>query len=160
MRYGKTVKHTPSGKVFVLVEAMDENKDAVAAVSRENESRYNLLGAWIRNWEHDYSGFRERFSGDIEECRKERQGYIESLKISEVEPNDNVRFITPDYDTKFVAKDLSMVSVNGTLRRVVYYDEYHFAFANEKNYLGSGWVHICEYAELCENNGTVVSPLN
>lgn len=160
MKYGKTVKSRLTGKTFKLVEDMDEKKSTVEVVNIENKARYDLLGAWIRNWEQNCCGFRERFEGNIEDCRKERQSYVEKVKISDVEPNDVIRFITPGYETKFEVKDLSVVSVGGKLARVVYVDDYHFSFAYCDMSIWCGCFHICQYAELCERNGIEVKPID
>lgn len=152
MRYGKTVKSQWTEALYKLVEDMDENNDTVKAVSMDVLRRYDLLNAWIRNYNHDKS-FRERFTLDIKECEKERDSYVQELRISDVTPADKIRFIYPDYTDKFEVTNLSNVLVNGKPRRVIYIDGYHFAFADTH-----AMFHICEFAELCQRNGLTVKP--
>lgn len=160
MKCGKTVKSIPTGEEYTLVENMDGKKNTVEAVADGNKRRYDLLLAWIRNWEQDSYGFRARHDEKtVDEWRKERQSYVEKLKISDIEPNDVVRFITSDYETKFTVKDLSLVSVDGKPLRVAYIDSHHFTFVACDMSLWSGCFHICEYAELCERNGIEVKPI-
>lgn len=160
MRIGKTVKSAWTGEVYRLIEDMD-GKENVKGVSLTNWNRYNLLKAWAKNWEN--KACRERFikqGMDIEKIKGEMQDYVEELKISDVEPHDKIRFITPDYKTKFMATGLSLVSVNGTAARVAYLDEYHFTFTDKNSMnLYGGCFHICQFAELCEKNGVEVKPI-
>ena len=162
MKWGKTVESNWTGEVFKLIEDMGDG-DTVKAVSLTNWRRYDLLKAWIRNWESNSCGFRERFEKDgknIEDCKTEKQGYEEELKISEITPHDKIRFITPSYETKFEVADLSLVSVNGTAARVAYIDEYHFTFADKINVnLYGGCFHICQFAEICEKENIEVKPI-
>lgn len=153
MRYGKTVKSSWTDNEFKLIEDMNENKTTVKAVSLEKLRRWELLKAWIYNWEHD-KDFRERFTMNIEDCRKEKSNYEEELKISDIIPNNKIRFIYPDYTSKFEVDDLSKVLVNGKSVRVAYYDDYHFLFVDTGRIF-----HICEYAELCEKNRIKVRPV-
>ena len=150
MTYGKKVKSSWTENEFKLVEDMDKNKDFVKAVSLDNLNRYMLLKAWVSNWDANLCGFRDRFVGNIEECRIEKESYVEELKISDIEPIDKIRFITPDYETKFEVLNLTNVLVNGKSKKVAYIDECHFAF------VGDSCFHICEYAEICERNGLEV----
>lgn len=149
MKWGRKVKSSWTGDTFKLVEDMDESKPTVLAVNESNVQRYDTLRAWLRNWENDES-FRKRFTGSIEDCRLEKASYEESLKVSDITPNDIVRFITPQYETMFSVTNLSNVKVDGKIRRVIYVDDYHFMFE-----AGSAF-HICQYAEICKQNGTKV----
>lgn len=151
MNYGKRVTDC-NGTVYKLIEEA-EGKETVKAVREDNLKRYDLLTAWVRNWDTNSGSFRERFTGDIEDCRKERVGYEESVNVAKIIPCDKVRFISSDYKTKFEVDNFSEVLVNGERRTVVYLDDYHFKFIG-------GWTyHICQYAELCEKNGIEVSRL-
>lgn len=161
---GKTVESDWTGDVFKLIEDMDTDKGTTKAVNIQNWNRYNLLGAWIQNWEQDRPGFRanfaRNFSLSMDEVKEERQGYEEVLKLSCIKPHDKIRFITVDYKPKFSVRDLSQISINGKAGRVAYIDENHFAFVDKfsiKRY-GSCF-HIAQFAELCEKNGIEVKPL-
>lgn len=156
MKWGKTVESSWTGETFKLVEDMKTDKPTVLTVKMSNWSRYDMLKAWLRNWEHD-NNFRERFTGNIEECRQEKTSYEEELKVSDITPSNLVRFITPNYETLFSVKDLSKVKVNGKIERVVYLDETHFTFAEGKSFYGC--FHICQFAEICQQNGTKVEPV-
>ena len=152
MRYGKVVRCSWTAWDYKLIEDMDAEKATVKAVLLDNYERYRLLGIWIENWNKD-SGFRERFTENIDACIKEREAYVEELRISDVTPVNEIRFITPHYDTKFVVNDLGRVKVNGKTQKVYYIDEYHFGFVDGAVY------HICEFAELCEKNGIDINPV-
>ena len=162
MKWGKTVESNWTGEVYQLIEDMGDG-DTVKAVSLTNWNRYHMLKAWIINWESNSCGFRERFKKDgknIEDCKTEKQGYEEELKISEITPHDKIRFITPSYETKFEVADLTLVSVNGTAARVAYIDEYHFTFVDKINVnLYGGCFHICQFAEICEKENVEVKPI-
>ena len=151
MGYGKRVAGR-DGTVYKLIEEA-EDKDAVKAVREDNLKRYDLLTAWVQNWDSNSCGFRERFTGDIEDCRKERESYEEAVSVAEVIPCDKVRFINPDYQKKFEVDNFADVLVNGEKRTVAYIDDYHFQF------IGGCVYHICQFAELCSMNGIEVSKL-
>ena len=68
-------------------------------------------------------------------------------------PANKIRFITPDYTTKFEVMDLGRVKVNGKVQKVYYIDDYHFGFVGGLAY------HICQYAEVCERSDIEVKPL-
>jgi len=154
MRYGKLVQVVSTGEVYSLVADMDGEKEKVQAVNRNNLERFRLLTAWAQNWEQNSNGFRDRFTHDIEECKAERQGYIEEITIVDLSPYNTIRFITPNYETKFIVKDLSHISVNGVVARVAHLDEYHFTFVDKISMnLYGGCFHICQFAELCEVHG-------
>jgi hypothetical protein len=150
MKWGKLVKNT-SNETFKLVEDMNNNSEIVKAVSMDNLQRYELLKAWIRNWEQNIIGFRNRFTENIEDCKIESKNYEVELRITELEPANKVRFITPNYEELFTITDLDYILVNGELRRVIYLDEYHFQFEKGNVY------HICQWAELCEKNKIEIS---
>ena len=152
MKYGKVVECSWTAGHYKLIEDMDEAKETVMAVAVDNWRRYELLGAWMRNWDKDEK-FRERFTGNIEECAKERKGYEEELRIKYVKPANRIRFITSEYKTIFEADDLSMVLVDGKSKRAYYIDEYHFGFVGGLAY------HICQFAEICERSGIEVKPI-
>ena len=159
MTWGKQVKSS-TGVIYKLVESMDESKESVKAVSMDNWGRYDLLKAWVRNWEQNSMGFRERFTENIEDCRTEMQSYEEEVKIADIVPHDIIRFITPNYQTKFEVKKLTKVLVNGKAATVAYMDECHFTFADTIGMnLYGGCFHICQFAELCEKNGIEVNPI-
>lgn len=159
MRSWKLVKNERTGTEYKLLEDMDEGKDTVKAVNTEVLKRYELLSAWIRNWDENSCGFRDRFTEDIESCRAERKGYEEHIRVSDVEPANMVRFITPDYKEKFRVRDLTLINVDGKPARVVYLDDCHFAFADgiSLSFFG-GCLHICHFAELCQRGGICVEP--
>lgn len=146
MKWGKLVKNI-SNEVFKLIENMDNNKDIVKTVNMENWNRYDLLKAWIRNYESNSMGFRDRFDGNVEDCKNEMQSYETDLQITDIEPANKIRFITSDYKTKFEITDFDSVLVNGESRRAIYLDECHFQFEKGNVY------HICQWAEICEKNG-------
>ena len=152
MRYGKTVKSQWTDTIFKLIEDMNEDKETVRGVSLDVLNRYDLLNAWIRNYKNDKS-FREKFTMDIKKCENERDSYEQELLISDVKPADKIRFIYPDYTSKFEADDLSNILVDGKARKVIYVDAYHFAFVDTGRVF-----HICEYAELCDKNKIKVKP--
>lgn len=157
MRWGSLVKSTYSGNEYKTIEQMTEDTDTVLAVGVENWNRWELLKAWERNWERD-AAFRERFDKDIDACVEERKSYEVILNVDYITPEDVIRFITPDYKTKFTVKNFGTVKVNGKIRRVFYLGQCHFGFLTEKN--GEGDIfHICEFAELCERNGIDVQKI-
>ena len=51
-----SVKGEESG--YKLIENMDGGKETVKVVSMDNWGRYDLLKAWVRNWEQNSMGFR------------------------------------------------------------------------------------------------------
>lgn len=128
---------------------MKESKETVKAVNAKNLSRYELLKAWSQN-----------HVGVTDEQAQEMQGYEEEINIVDILPHEIIRFITSDYKTKFVTKDLSTVSVNGTVARVAFLDECHFTFVDKiaMNLYG-GCFHICQFAEICEKNGIEVKAI-
>lgn len=160
MRYGKLVVSEHTGETYKLIEDMDSAKECVSVVNMNDWARYELLIAWERNWESNCSGFRECFTSNIEDCKLERQGYEQNLKCADILPKNEVRFIRLDYKPKFIVQDLSFVSVDGTIARVAYIDECHFTFVDKiaMNFYG-GCFHICQFAEICENNGIEVKPV-
>lgn len=157
MRYGNTVAHDKTGVVYKLLDDMDENMEFVKAVNTSNLKRYDLLSAWVRNWDSDSSGFRKRFEEngeDIEAVRAERESLITEVKCDDVSTADKVRFITPNYETLFEVKNLGKVLLNGKVRQVFFIDECHFGFVENGNIY-----HICEFAELAEKHNAKVEPL-
>ncbi len=154
MRYGKTVKDNRTSEEYVLLSGVDEKTNTVYGVGVGNKARLDLLSAWIGNWEKNYLNFRERWQGDVDQCRAERESYIISLPVADIEPCNRVRFITPNYDTLFEVTDFDTVKVNGEVRRVYSLDDYHFGF------VGGAVFHICEFAELCQRNGLSVEPIS
>ena len=151
MKWGRQVESCYTGIKYKIIEDMSEDKETVMAVSVENWRRYELLKAWESNWER-YQSFRDRFDGDIEDCIAERKGYEVSLQIDSVKPIDEVRFIDPNYATRFTVKNFGSVKVNGELRKVFYIDPSHFGFITKNNEEGSVF-HVCEFAELCDRKG-------
>ncbi len=149
MKWGKLVKNL-SNVTFKLVENMNDNSELVKAVNMDNWQRYELLKAWIRNWEANSMGFRERFTGNIEDCKVEMHSYEVELQISDIEPANKIRFITSDYKTKFEVMDFDIILVNGESKRVIYLDECHFQFEKGSCY------HICQWAEICEKNSIAI----
>ena len=104
MRYGKLVESDWTGETFKLLDDMDENMEFIKAVNTSNLRRFDLLSAWVRNWDSDSSGFRKRFEEngqDIEAVRAERESLITEVKCDDVSTADKVRFITPNYETLF-----------------------------------------------------------
>lgn len=152
MRYGKVVKSSWTGEHYKLIEDMDETKDSVKVVAVDNYERYRMLGAWLENWKKDEK-FRERFTRNIEECAKEREGYEVELPVKDLNPANKIRFITSEYKTIFEIEDLSMVLVDGKPKRAYFIDEYHFGFVGGLAY------HICQFAEACERSGIEVKPI-
>lgn len=156
MMWGKRVKGLTNE--YKLVENMDGNKETVKAVNMDNWNRYELLTAWVRNWEQNSIGFRDRFKGDIKECEIERVSYEEEVEIRDIEPNNKVRFVTVKGNTIFETLDLSRILVNGVAAMVVYMDECHFTFADKiSTNLYGGCFHIDQFAEICKNNGVEIS---
>ena len=157
MRWGSLVKNSRTGEMYKTIEAMDENKENVMAVPVEHFKRWELLRAWERNWKQDLA-FRDRFGDNIESCIDERRGYEVSLLIEEITPEDKIRFITPDYQTKFTVKNFGQIMVNGKARKVFYLGECHFGFLTDRD--GEGDIfHICEFAEICEGNAVHVEKI-
>ena len=151
MRYGKTVEC--DNVVYQLIEDMNSEADNVRVIAMSCKERYYRLIAWIRNWESNNMGFRDRFTDNIEDCKIEKQSYEIEIKIENVFPCDMIRFINSDYKEKFKVKNFSMISLNGDPKQVYYIDECHFGFVN-------GWCyHICEFAEICEKNNAIVEQI-
>lgn len=150
MKYGKLVKDNQSGTVYRLIADMDEMSVSVKAENLEAWERYNLLSAWMRNWDND-SRFRKRFTGNIKKCGKERARYEEEIRICDAFPVNKVRFITADGKIKFTVDDLTVILVNGIRALVVYLDETHFTFGTriETNLYG-GCFHIDQFAGICD----------
>lgn len=149
MTYGLKVEDISSGTKYKLIEKMSADKDTVRAVALDNVQRYELLKAWSHNQ-----------VGVTPEEQAEMEKYEVAVCIDSVTPIDKLRFITPDYKTKFEVTNLDKVLVNGKENIVVYMDEYHFTFAGNGLHLWGGCFHICQFAELCEKNGIDVAPLN
>lgn len=159
MKYGKLVEDPKTKKVYMLVENMREDKDVVMAVDMDNCNRYERLSAWIDNWQSNNYGFRERFTEDIAAIKAEHKSYEETIKIEDVIPHNEIRFITSSYKTLFFVKDLSAVLINGVEARVAYNDDYHFTFIDRVGmHLYGGCFHICQFAEICEQQGYEVKP--
>lgn len=149
MTYGKLVTDEKTGVTYKLIEDMSESRDTVLAVNMDNWRRYELLKAWMQNWEKDKS-FRERFTQNIEECAAEKKSYEEAVRIKKVSPVNSIRFIYPDYTEKFQILNFGKVMVDGSERTAYYIDDYHFGF------IGGCVYHICEFAEICERSGKKV----
>ncbi|BAL01857.1 hypothetical protein OBV_p-00020 (plasmid) [Oscillibacter valericigenes Sjm18-20] len=159
MRCGKHVLSQVTEQKYSLIEDMNAEKETVRAVSMDNWKRYQLLRAWVQNYDH-LAGFKERFTGDIEECKSEMRGYETELRVDSVSPCDKIRFITSDYKEKFKVTDLSNILINGKVARVAYLDEYHFTFVDTvSTRLYGGCFHICQFAEICEKNRVSVEPI-
>jgi len=169
MTYGKRVVSVWTDGVYQLIEDMDGASEFVKAVKvGADKNRYDLLCAWLMNWEGNRFDFRQKHTADdADGWEREKAGLIQKLRVSDVRPADEIRFITPCYDTKFIVPNFGLVSLNGELRRVVYIDSCHFGFINKKytrcpdgkNHI-NGIFHICEFSEDCERNGVVVTPVN
>lgn len=166
MIYGKYVKNTVTDDMYKLIEDMNAEKETVRVVNLSNYKRYDLLGTWIRNYESDSFGFRDRFTGNIDDYVTERKSYEEEQKIADVIPQNKIPFITPDYKTLFTVTELDFVefdTVDGEteLRRVIAddcetngFNACHFHFENGSVY------HICEFAGKVNPNGDRVRPVN
>lgn len=153
LRFGKMVMNHLTAEQYRLIASANSKDNTVDAVRVENISRFDLLTAWIGNWERNSMGFRQRWDGDIEQCKRELESYVVTLNLSDIEPSNKIRFITPNYDTLFEVTDLKTVKVNGEVRRVYYLDDCHFGF------VGGAVYHICEFAELCKRNGIKVEQM-
>ncbi len=97
MIYGLLVESDWTGDTYKLLADMGESKEFVKAVNISNLRRFDLLSAWIRNWDNDLSGFRKRFEEngqDIEAIRAERESFVTDLKCDDVSAADKVRFTT------------------------------------------------------------------
>lgn len=73
-----------------------------------------------------------------------------------------ISFITPDYQEKFRVADgekIRIIGVDGNFRDRIcrYIDDYHF---ETEGGFGGTLYHICEFAELCEQTGSRVIPLD
>ena len=73
-----------------------------------------------------------------------------------------ISFITPDYKEKFRVADgekIRIIGVDGNFRDRIcrYIDDTHFETEGE---FGGTLYHICEFAELCEQTGSRVIPLD
>lgn len=151
-RLGKLVKSDWTEETFYLTEEM-EGKEVIHAVNTRNLQRYELLGAWMRNYENSEE-FKKRFTEDgknIEAVKAERASLIEVLRCSDISPANKVRFITSKYEELFEVEDLGTVIFDGKGKKVVYLDEYHFMFADTQVVY-----HVCEFAERAERTGSVV----
>ncbi len=91
-------------------------------------------------------------------------GYVFTDQYNTILVNDeetlnlpkNIRFITPDYKTKFIIPDGGHILIktkSGEIKEYEckYLDEYHF-------HLDGNSYHICQFAELLEKGGSVVAP--
>lgn len=155
MKFGGMVAY--AGKKYKLVADMNEKEETVKAVSMDNWGRYHMLSAWIMNWEQNSIGFRDRFTGNIEDCRAERTTYEVELKIQDVQPCDKVRFVKTRGHEEFEVTNLSRVLVDGEAAMVVYMDETHFTFADKiSTRLYGGCFHIDQFAEICDANNVDV----
>ena len=151
MRYGTAVEC--DNEVYKLIEDMSGEADTVKVIPMSCKERYYLLIAWMQNWKSNSMGFRDRFTGNIEDIEIEKLSYETELKIEDVTPCDIIRFIDSNYREKFKVKNFSIISVNGTQRQVYYIDECHFGFIRGDIY------HICQFAEICERNNIVVAQI-
>lgn len=151
MRSWKRVKNPKTNVTYRLIADMDEHQETVKAVRMDYLSRYELLTSWSRNWDSDTYGFRDRFKENIEDCRAERLGYEEDIRVEDVLPDNDVRIVNLDGTSRMVVKDLTAILVNGIRALVVYDDECHFHFATGigMNFYG-GTVHQHHFAEICE----------
>lgn len=145
MTWGKTVIDS-AGKEYKLVGDMDETTGDVEAVSLDLYRRWELLRTWLQN------GVAER-DGKVKEYKAEMKVMVATLKCENIVPTDKVKFITPHYDTLFEVANLGNVRFNGEVKRVIFLDGYHFIFEG-----GSGF-HICQFAELAEEYGWKVEPV-
>ena len=73
-----------------------------------------------------------------------------------------ISFITPDYQEKFRVADgerIRIIGADGNFRDRIcrYIDDYHF---ETEGGFGGTLYHICEFAELCEQTGSRVIPLD
>lgn len=154
MTYGKMVKSSWTEEVYKLIENMDEKRDTVLAVELNNLRRYDILSAWIHNYDSNYFNFREKHTAEnVEEWKDEKKSYEIELRVQDVTPNDKIRFIAPDYTLRFEVENLGRIKENGKVKKVYHIDGYHFGF------VGGSIFHICEYAEICKKNGITVEPL-
>ena len=152
MKYGKQVTYTPDGEEYKIVDiefgfGNKLNKDSVKCVAISNLNRYELLRAWGNN-----------HVGLTENQRKEMNGYVVELPFAELEPANTVRFISPNYDTLFEVKDLSLVTVDDKQYRAVYADETHMILGAPDGGYGKGLLHIREFAELSKMNLWHIEP--
>ena len=150
MTSGKMIKCQFTADKYMLIENMDESGIA-KGVKQENLERWKLLSTWLSN------GVAKR-EGKETEYAVEKESYIEELRCEFISPANVIRFITPD-EEKFKVDDLKRVSVNGKAVRITYIDDYHFAFIERNKPFYGNRFHICEFAELCEQNHIEVKPI-
>ena len=86
----------------------------------------------------------------------------EALEHHMKEAERGISFITPDYKEKFRVADgerIRIIGADGNFRDRIcrYIDDTHFETEGE---FGGTLYHICEFAELCEQTGSQVIPLD
>ena len=86
----------------------------------------------------------------------------EALEYHMKKAERGIRFITPDYKEKFRFADgekIRIIGADGNFRDRIcrYIDDTHFETEGE---FGGTLYHICEFAELCEQTGSQVIPLD
>lgn len=132
MKAGKAVESSWTGEEYLLVEDMDNKKGCVRVVGRES-------------WDQ-YMGLDEVRRKDLEM----------TLKIADVKPCNEVKFLDLNGGVAFEVKDLERVRVDGSVARVVYLDTEHFSFVDGVPL--SGCFGIREFAFLCQKNDIAVEP--
>lgn len=156
MKYGKLVKDNQTGAVYKFIDDMDKTSAYAKAVNMDAWNRYKLLAAWLKHWEKDPC-FRARFTGNIQECKKEHDDYEEEIQVCDVSAANQVRFVTTDGYTKFIVNDLDVILVNGIRAMVVYLDETHFTFGTgiEMSLYGDCF-HIYQFAVFCKEHSVKI----
>ena len=86
----------------------------------------------------------------------------EALEYHLKKAERGISFITPDYKEKFRVADgerIRIIGADGNFRDRIcrYIDDTHFETEGE---FGGTLYHICEFAELCEQTGSQVIPLD
>lgn len=157
MRYGKRVRNPKTNIAYKLIADMDEHKETVKAVPMDSWRRYELLTAWSRNYDSNTYSFRERFTENIEDCRRERLNYEEEIRVEDVFPDNEVIFVNVDGTTKMTVKDLTVIRVNGIRALIVYDDECHFHFGTgiSMNLYG-GTFHKHQFAEISDRHSVKI----
>lgn len=132
MKAGKAVESSWTGEEYILVEDMDGKKGCVRVVDR---------GAW------------DQYVAMDKARRKELEV---TLKIADVKPYNEVRFLDLSGEVMFEVKDLGRLRVDGGVARVVYLDSEHFSFVDGMPLGGS--FRVREFAVFCQKNAIVVEP--
>lgn len=118
--------------------------DTLAVVGEMNWSRYQLLRQLQKN------------SSLTEEEEMEMKGYEVNVPIEEMEPADEIKFVTPRYELKFVVRNGGFIRIDGDLYRVVYIDPAHFYVVGKSmNY----W-HVFQFADRMAMSYTTVEKVS